>query len=362
MLNYRIYYLILFLFITSCSEGLNINNNSSTSEGYLNQSLDFKGSENSLDIVTWNIENYPKNNSLTNNYLLEIIDSLNVDIFALQEIESTNEFNALASSLGDNWISYRYSNSNYGELSYLINLDNIEIVQAPYSILNQYDHYFAYRPPYVIKINFNNKEIIIINVHFKCCGDGNLENDYWDDEYRRLQANYYLKQYIDTYFSNDYVIVLGDFNDDIVESNVNNIFLDFINDNYYYFADTYIADGPTSNWSFPNWPSHLDHILISNEFFNIFSNDIIFTYKVDDYMNNWQQYDNYISDHRPVVINFLWDTIGDLNQDGSINILDITILINFILSNQYSDLADINSDGGLNILDVVNLIDIILNN
>ena len=84
--------------------------------------------------------------------------------------------------------------------------------------------------------------------------------------------------------------------------------------------------------------------------------------KVDDYMNSWQQYDNLVSDHRPVVINFLWDTIGDLNQDGSINILDITILINFILSNQYSDLADINSDGGLNILDVVNLIDIILNN
>ena len=75
MLNYRIYYLILFLFITSCSEGLNINNNSNTSDGYLNQSLDFKGTENSLDIVTWNIENYPKNNSLTNNYLLEIIVS-----------------------------------------------------------------------------------------------------------------------------------------------------------------------------------------------------------------------------------------------------------------------------------------------
>ena len=77
-------------------------------------------------------------------------------------------------------------------------------------------------------------------------------------------------------------------------------------------------------------------------------------------MNSWQQYDNYISDHRPVVINLLWESIGDLNQDGSINILDITILINLILSNQYLELADINSDGGLNILDVVILVDIIL--
>ena len=327
---------------------------------YYGQDFPMVGSSESLDVMTWNIENFPKNNN-TLQYVEDIIESSNIDIIALQEIESQNDFNTLANNL-DNWVGYRYSNSNYGELSYLINLDNIEIVQAPYSILNQYNHYFAYRPPYVIKINFNNKEIVIINVHFKCCGDGNLENDYWDEEYRRLQANYYLKQYIDTYFPNDYVIVLGDFNDDIVESNINNVFLDFINDNNYYFADTYIAEGPTSNWSFPNWPSHLDHILISNEFFNIFNTDIIFTYKIDDYMNSWQQYDNSVSDHRPVVVNFLWATIGDLNQDGSINILDITLLINFILSNQYLELADINSDGGLNILDVVNLIDIILNN
>tara|TARA_B100001142_G_scaffold244399_1_gene243684 strand:- start:693 stop:1718 length:1026 start_codon:yes stop_codon:yes gene_type:complete len=328
---------------------------------FLSQDFPELGTQESLDVMTWNVEHFPKNNN-TLQYVEDIIESSNLDIIALQEIENQNDFNILANNL-DNWVGYRYSNSNYGELSYLINLDNIDIVQTPYSILNQYDHYFAYRPPYVIKINFNNKEIIIINVHFKCCGDGNLENDYWDEEYRRLQANYYLKQYIETYFSNDYVIVLGDFNDDIAESNSNNVFLDFINDsNSYYFADMSIANGPSSDWSFPTWPSHLDHILISNEFFDIFSNNIISTYKIDNYMNSWQQYDNYISDHRPVVINFLWESIGDLNQDGNINILDITILINLILDTEYLDLADFNNDGGLNILDLVVLVDLILSN
>ena len=328
---------------------------------FLSQDFPTLGTQESLDVMTWNVEHFPKNNN-TLQYVEDIIESSNLDIIALQEIENQNDFNTLANNL-DNWVGYRYSNSNYGELSYLINLDNIEIMQTPYSILNQHDHYFAYRPPYVIKIKFNNKEIIIINVHFKCCGDGNLENDYWDEEYRRLQANYYLKQYIDTYFSNDYVIVLGDFNDDIAESNSNNIFLDFINDsNSYYFADMSIANGPSSDWSFPTWPSHLDHILISNEFFDIFSNDIILTYKIDDYMNSWQQYDNYVSDHRPVVINFLWEAIGDLNQDGNINILDVTILINLILNAEYLELADFNNDGGLNILDLVVLVDLILSN
>jgi len=329
---------------------------------YCSQDFPEVGLLESLDIMTWNIEHFPKHNN-TLQYVEDIIEAGNIDIVALQEIENQNEFNTLINNL-DNWIGYRYSNSNYGELSYLINLDNIEVVQAPYSILNQYEHYFAYRPPYVLKINFrNNQELIIINVHYKCCGDDILEDDYWDEEYRRLQANYYLKQHIDNYFSDDHVIVLGDFNDDIVESNANNVFLDFINDSdNYFFADTNIANGPSSDWSYPNWPSHLDHILISDEFFNIFNNNIIFTYKIDDYMNSWQQYDNYISDHRPVVINFLLAVTGDLNHDGTINILDITILINFILDNEYLDLADLNNDGGLNILDIVVLIDLILNN
>ena len=178
----------------------------------LNQDFPEIGSSESLDIVTWNIENFPKSNN-TVQYVTQIIESGNFDVIALQEIADQNDFNTLISNL-NNWTGYRYSNSNYGELSYLVNLDHISIVQDPYSILNQYEHYFAYRPPYVLRINFNNQEVVLINVHYKCCGDGILENDYWDEEYRRKQASYYLKEYIDNYFTNDYVIVLGDFNDD----------------------------------------------------------------------------------------------------------------------------------------------------
>ena len=66
-------------------------------------------------------------------------------------------------------------------------------------------------------------------------------------------------------------------------------------------ADTDIANGSTSNWSFPTWPSHLDHILITNELFNSYNNDMIFTFKIDNYIG-WNFYETYISDHRPVII------------------------------------------------------------
>jgi len=58
--------------------------------------------------------------------------------------------------------------------------------------------------------------------------------------------------------------------------------------------------------------------------------------------------------------------LGDINQDGSINVLDIVSMINFILSsniptdNQFI-LSDINEDGIINVLDIVLIVNIILN-
>ena len=54
-------------------------------------------------------------------------------------------------------------------------------------------------------------------------------------------------------------------------------------------------------------------------------------------------------------------TIGDMNQDGVLNILDVILITNIILNeNIYNELADINQDGSINVLDVILLIAIIL--
>ena len=54
--------------------------------------------------------------------------------------------------------------------------------------------------------------------------------------------------------------------------------------------------------------------------------------------------------------------IGDLNADGNVDILDVIILVNHILSPAAIELdgADINNDGEVNILDVIQLVNIIL--
>ena len=53
-------------------------------------------------------------------------------------------------------------------------------------------------------------------------------------------------------------------------------------------------------------------------------------------------------------------SLGDVNGDGSLNILDIVIIANIILGTE-EDLpdADVNQDGEVNILDIVTLVSII---
>jgi len=52
--------------------------------------------------------------------------------------------------------------------------------------------------------------------------------------------------------------------------------------------------------------------------------------------------------------------LGDINQDTTVNVQDIIILVNMILNGQSDSIGDINSDGLVNILDIVQIVNIIL--
>ena len=54
--------------------------------------------------------------------------------------------------------------------------------------------------------------------------------------------------------------------------------------------------------------------------------------------------------------------LGDINQDSSIDILDVVLLVNLILNNGFNDIADMNSDSNIDVLDVVLLVNQILDN
>ena len=51
---------------------------------------------------------------------------------------------------------------------------------------------------------------------------------------------------------------------------------------------------------------------------------------------------------------------GDFNMDGTVNILDVVLIVNVVLNGEQNSMADLNSDGIINILDIILLVNIIL--
>ena len=321
------------------------------------------GSDQSFDFMTWNIEWFPKNGQATIDYVTQIIEQTDVDVIAIQELDDRDMFDQMISLLSD--YSRYYESSWFAGLAYIYKTESVEVNDI-YEIYTTSPYWSAFpRSPMVMDLNFNGVNYFLINNHFKCCGDGNLNlNDDSDEEKRRYDAINLIKEYIDTNLSNKNVIVLGDLNDDIAESSPNNVFQLILDDPNYQFADFEIANGNSSNWSFPNWPSHLDHILITDELFDEFDNSEVQTVKLDQYMSGgWNQYDQNISDHRPVFMKITPNLIpGDINIDGIINILDVVMIVQIIIGNQEQvSNADFNNDESINIIDIVQLIQLIIN-
>jgi len=63
----------------------------------------------------------------------------------------------------------------------------------------------------------------------------------------------------------------------------------------------------------------------------------------------------------PILLHTLGNsTLGDLNVDGVVNILDVILVVNLILGGEFNFLGDLNTDGTVNILDIVQMVNGIL--
>ena len=266
----------------------------------------FFGTDSTFEIVTWNIQNFPKMSSTTANYVVQVIMTIDADVFALQEIESSSYFDYVISQLNEQdslyiWDGYRAIGASYDvNLAYIYKSGFIQLNDI-YGIFE--DDWFAFpRSPLVFELTYEDEDLVIINNHLKAGGGTG-------DEERRQDASLKLQAFVDSTFSETEVIIIGDLNDDITEPQATNVFWNFISQpESYLFADMEIAEGPFANWSYPSWPSHLDHILITNELFDEYENSTVQTILVDHYLEGgWHEYDENISDHRPVGMKFAFE-------------------------------------------------------
>ena len=52
--------------------------------------------------------------------------------------------------------------------------------------------------------------------------------------------------------------------------------------------------------------------------------------------------------------------MGDFNNDGLINILDIVQVVTLVLESDYESIVDLNYDGSVDVLDIVIMINMVL--
>lgn len=259
------------------------------------------GAESTLEVMTWNLRTFPLSDAGVQT-ISQIIPKFKADIIAFQEIMDYNAFYTLA-DLIPNYYALVYNATSSYRLAYLYDTRTVQ-VDTVYTIYEDQDNPFP-RPPYILEATWQGIDLVVINNHFKAYGNNHIdETDPWDEEMRRRLACEMLDQYVAANLDERRVIVLGDLNDQIAEPEEYNVFLSWLDKpDEYLFTDMHIAQNPSyGTISYPSSMSHIDHILISNELFDAWSQpgSECRVIRVEDYLGTWQNYYDQVSDHRPL--------------------------------------------------------------
>jgi len=250
--------------------------------------------DDELDIVTWNLQKFPLL-SHSPQYVDDIIIQMDADIIAVQEIGSAFALEEVLAYIRETGWKGRLHGSGDLKLGFLYNSNKVELSTLKIEFDDDKDAFP--RPVIKTKVTPNPEifgdttELFLLNVHLKCCEGEENEN-------RRRKAMSRIKSYVDGFHPDDMVVITGDFNDVLDAPEANNIFTSFLNDSpNYSIADLDIATGNNLFWSYPSFPSHLDHFIISNELFSNVEN--VKTIIIEDCVPD---YDEVVSDHRPVLL------------------------------------------------------------
>ncbi len=284
---------LALLSLTNCgndspaNDGLNLVSSKSDCNDFTVQN-DFSGcaflsDATTLTVMTWNLRFFPDKGAITQQAVIDILDNLRPDVIAVQEINDISAFVEMVEAMP----LYDFEVVDVTgslDLGFIYNTCEINSLTTATTILTGQ---VKPRPPVKWICDYRGHQIDFLNVHLKCCDDGVDE---------RSEASLAITDYLDIQETTQSVILLGDFNDEIDDTALEVFNLD---QERYMFVDSGIANSPSSEWSYPGWPSHIDHILINQPLYDKI--DTVNTLKLEACV---AFYDRNISDHRPVIANF----------------------------------------------------------
>jgi exonuclease III len=288
-------FIICVILIAGCGEH-RITSTESLPPGYVQP----QGREETLELATWNLEYFPQTSS-TVEEVAKIIDALDIDLYAIQEINDTTAFLDLLNRLPEYDGLYSWDWYSWGYLKTGIIYKRSIISVGQPRLIFQDDWYAFTRPPLEIPVvaqNAGNRfDFVLIVLHLKAGSET-------DDFLRRQQANEKMKTYLDEMTSGggekDY-IVAGDWNDELDDPPVENAFAAFLDDpNDYRFLTSDLI-GRYDDASYPRYGSLIDHILITSDVLSEYDGGYVKTLRLEEEVEG---YSVEISDHRPVMAVF----------------------------------------------------------
>jgi endonuclease/exonuclease/phosphatase family metal-dependent hydrolase len=289
-------------------------------------SIPARGSATTLDIGSWNIEffgdtsNGPTNEALQLSNVRDVIGGTDFDLWGLEEVVSTTQFNSLVSQLPGyagflandpsvvNGAAFYSDFSNQEQKVGLLFKTSIVSVLGAAVILTQNNTDFAGRPPLEVKLrislNGGSEDVVVIVMHPKCCTDSTSYQ-------RRVNASNALKTYLDATYPTQKVWVIGDWNDDVdtsISSGRVSPYQNFVTDSARYVVQTKaLSDaGISSTVSFPDV---IDHHMNTNEVTASFVAGSVEAYRVDSLVPS---YGTTTSDHFPVLSRYTFSGGGTI--------------------------------------------------
>ena len=187
------------------------------------------GSASTFDAATWNVERFgnssagPSNDQLQLDNATEVVRQSGIDLWALQEINDPADFNTLVDNLAPDYEgllgpSVSSSSSFDLRLAYLYDPDVVTILESGEVTegLDSFD-FASGRFPFQIRAEVSvpgagSFELYVLDLHL-------LSGDTSSDYGRRVNASQQLKGYVDDLRAGGAeVMILGDFNDELIES------------------------------------------------------------------------------------------------------------------------------------------------
>jgi len=299
------------------------------------------------------------------NNITTVFQRLNLDVVGIEEVSSDSALGVLVSRLPNyaSVLSARWSYSfnppdpNFPpqKTGFIYNTNTMQLVESRDMFVGLYDSarngtthlldnyptgtpssfWASGRLPFMATfkatIGSVTRLVRIIEIHAKSASDAGSYN-------RRVYDVKLLKDSLDAYYKNDYIILVGDFNDRLsgsINAGALSPYKIFVDDNVNYSGLTLPLD-LAGKVSFITGTAMIDHIIASNEILNEY---ITSSSDIEDPRNYISGYNaTTASDHLPVYSRFLFNQTLPVNlKDFSASLKNKIILIRWLTTAEFDN-------------------------